>query len=227
LLHVLLFLQAARDLSDTGEEGEGMEGSPGSPSIEEKELKAASQPSNTHGNTSGSNESDASKRCGRWLLLFGIMVVLVLGGLQELPSSAWLLPAAPSGHLQTACLLHTCVWCCCITKDFALSSQCVRACVVCIYNGLLQVAGLQASLVSAYHAGMLLLTLLCCPVYVSCRRQGTAQGEGSNPTNGNSSGNGYSVKDSNTGTNTGTNGHTNGNGHGYSCGELLLWPQHM
>jgi hypothetical protein len=48
------------------------------------------------------------------------------------------------------------------------------------------------------------------------------QGEGSNPTNGNSSGNGYSVKDSNTGTNTGTNGHTNGNGHGYSCGEFVL-----
>jgi hypothetical protein len=47
------------------------------------------------------------------------------------------------------------------------------------------------------------------------------QGEGSNPTNGNSSGNGYSVKDSNTGTNTGTNGHTNGNGHGYSCGEFV------
>lgn len=55
------------------------------------------------------------------------------------------------------------------------------------------------------------------PVY-PCRRQGTAQAEGSNPTNGNSSGNGYSVKDSNTATNTGTNGHTNGNGNGYSCG---------
>lgn len=61
------------------------------------------------------------------------------------------------------------------------------------------------------------------PFWVACRRQGTTHGEGSNPTNGNSSGNGYSVKDSNTGTNTGTNGHTAGNGHGYSCGESCNW----
>lgn len=54
--------QAVRESSDTGEEGEGMEVTPSSPSIQEKELKAASQPSNTNGNTSGSNESDASKR---------------------------------------------------------------------------------------------------------------------------------------------------------------------
>lgn len=63
----LPFLQAARDLSDAGEEGDGMmmnEVSPSSPSIQEKEIKAASQPSNTNGNTSGSNESDASKRWG-------------------------------------------------------------------------------------------------------------------------------------------------------------------
>jgi len=39
-----------------------MQVSPGSPSIQEKHLKAASQPSNINGNTSGSNESDASKR---------------------------------------------------------------------------------------------------------------------------------------------------------------------
>ncbi|WIA38463.1 hypothetical protein OEZ86_001786 [Tetradesmus obliquus] len=54
--------KAVRESSDTGEEGEGMEVTPSSPSIQEKELKAASQPSNTNGNTSGSNESDASKR---------------------------------------------------------------------------------------------------------------------------------------------------------------------
>lgn len=40
----------------------GMQVSPSSPSIQEKQLKAASQPSNTNGNTSGSNESDGSKR---------------------------------------------------------------------------------------------------------------------------------------------------------------------
>lgn len=36
--------------------------SPSSPSIQEKQIKSASQPSNTNGNTSGSNESDGSKR---------------------------------------------------------------------------------------------------------------------------------------------------------------------
>jgi hypothetical protein len=41
---------------------EGMHASPSSPSIQEKQIKAASQPSNTNGNTSGSNESDGSKR---------------------------------------------------------------------------------------------------------------------------------------------------------------------
>lgn len=39
-----------------------MEVTPSSPSIQEKELKAVSQPSNTNGNTSGSNESEGSKR---------------------------------------------------------------------------------------------------------------------------------------------------------------------
>lgn len=66
---------------------------------------------------------------------------------------------------------------------------------------------------------MLVTTPGACLCLSPCRRQGTAQAEGSNPTNGNSSGNGYSVKDSNTATNTGTNGNTNGNGNGYSCGE--------
>lgn len=50
--------ECMEDLEGTG----GMQVSPSSPSIQEKQLKAASQPSNTNGNTSGSNESDGSKR---------------------------------------------------------------------------------------------------------------------------------------------------------------------
>jgi hypothetical protein len=57
-------VQVTREGSDTNEGADGLEvveaqePPPSSPSIQEKELKASSQPSNTNGNTSGSNESN-------------------------------------------------------------------------------------------------------------------------------------------------------------------------
>jgi hypothetical protein len=54
-------VQVVREISDADDEM-GMQVSPGSPSIQDKQLKTASQPSKTDGNTSGSNESDGSKR---------------------------------------------------------------------------------------------------------------------------------------------------------------------
>ena len=61
MLAFALVLQAVREVSDADDEM-GMQVSPGSPSIQDKQLKTASQPSKTDGNTSGSNESDGSKR---------------------------------------------------------------------------------------------------------------------------------------------------------------------